>query len=54
MAIHPLASEFTELTQLDGSILDKPIEINEGCIDVPEGPGFGVNINDEALEKFKL
>ena len=54
MAIHPLASEFTELTQLDGSILDRPIEIINGCVTLPSGPGFGVNINDEALEKFKI
>ena len=54
MAIHPLASEFTELTQLEGSILDNPIEIINGCVNLPTGPGFGVSINDEALEKFKI
>ena len=54
MDAHPLASEFTELTQLEGSILDKQIEINDGCVSIPEGPGFGVNIDDEALEKFKI
>jgi muconate cycloisomerase len=54
MAIHPLASEFTELSQLDGSILNNPIEINDGCLSVPEGPGFGVSINEKSLEKFKL
>jgi|TARA_B110000263_G_scaffold107547_1_gene93980 muconate cycloisomerase len=54
MAIHPLASEFTEITQLNGSILENPLEINDGCLNVPIGPGFGVNINEKALEKFKL
>ena len=54
MEIHPLASEFTELTQLDGSILESPIEINDGCLNVPIGPGFGINIDEKALEKFKL
>ena len=54
MRIHPIASEFTELTQLEGSILDNPIEIINGCVNLPTGPGFGVSINDEALEKFKI
>ena len=31
-----------------------PLEINDGCLNVPIGPGFGVNINEKALEKFKL
>ena len=30
------------------------IEIINGCVTLPSGPGFGVNINDEALEKFKI
>ena len=54
MRIHPIASEFTELTQVDGSILTKPIKADSGFLNVPQGPGFGVDIDEDALEKYKI
>ena len=54
MRIHPLASEFTELTQVDGSILKEPLKAIDGCLDVPTGPGFGVEIDEDALEAYKI
>ena len=54
MRIHPLASEFTELTQVDGSILKEPLKAIDGCLDVPTGPGFGVEIDEDALESYKI
>ena len=54
MRIHPLASEFTELTQVDGTILKKPLKAIDGFLDVPTGPGFGVEIDEDALEAYKI
>lgn len=54
MKIHPLASEFTELSLLKDNILKHKIEIVAGCVKVPEGPGFGVELNEETFEKYKI
>ncbi|MBU8880660.1 hypothetical protein BGM26_17025 [Bacillus sp. FJAT-29790] len=50
--VHPLASEFTELTLLKANILKHSIEIEDGCVKVPNGPGFGVELNEEIFEKY--
>jgi len=54
MRVHPIASEFTELTQVDGSILKEPIKAIDGYLDIPNGPGFGVEIDDDALDKYRI
>ena len=54
MRIHPIASEFTELTQVDGSILKKPLEAVNGALSVPEEPGFGIEIDENALAEYQL
>ncbi len=54
MRNHPIPSEFTELTQVDGSILTEPLRLVEGCLPVPEGPGFGVGIDEGALKEYAL
>ncbi len=54
MRIHPIASEFTELTQVDGTILKQPLKVVDGRLTVPEGPGFGVEIDEDALEKYRI
>ena len=54
MRIHPLASEFTELTQVDGTILKKPLKAIDGYLEVPSGPGYGVEIDEDALEAYKI
>ena len=54
MKIHPIASEFTELTQVDGTILKEPLQVVDGCLKVPEGPGFGVEIDEDALEEYRI
>ncbi len=28
-------------------------EVSEGVVKVPEGPGLGVEVNEEALERFR-
>ena len=53
MKIHPLASEFTELSLLKKNILNHNIEIVDGCVEVPNKPGFGVDLNEKVLNECK-
>ena len=50
MKIHPLASEFTELTLLKEHIVNHELKIERGCVTVPDGPGFGVELNESVFE----
>ncbi len=54
MKTHPIASEFTELTQVDGTILTEALHLQDGHLMVPEGPGFGVDIDEDALKEYAL
>ncbi len=51
MKIHPISSEFTELSLLKTNILNQDIEIVEGSVKVPDGAGFGVELNNSNFEK---
>ncbi len=53
MKIHPLASEFTEITLLKKNILKHNIEITDGCLKVPDKPGLGVELNEDILNECK-
>ncbi len=53
MKIHPLASEFTELSLLKANILKHNIEIIDGCIKVPDKPGLGVELDEDILNECK-
>lgn len=53
MKIHPIASEFTELSLLKKNILDHDVEIINGCVKVPDKPGFGVEINEDILNECR-
>ncbi|MFA9517443.1 mandelate racemase/muconate lactonizing enzyme family protein, partial [Halopenitus sp. H-Gu1] len=54
MKNHPLASEFTELSQLDGTILSEPLQVKDGTLEVPDGPGFGVEIDDDRVHEYAI
>jgi L-alanine-DL-glutamate epimerase-like enolase superfamily enzyme len=54
MRKHPLASEFTELAQLDESILADPLEVSDGTLEVPDGPGFGIEVDEDRLQKYAI
>lgn len=53
MKIHPIASEFTELSLLKKNILKHNIDIIDGCVKVPNGPGFGVELDEDILNECK-
>jgi len=53
MKIHPIASEFTELSLLKKNILSHDIEIINGSVKVPNKPGFGVELNEDVLNECR-
>jgi L-alanine-DL-glutamate epimerase-like enolase superfamily enzyme len=45
------------LYTMDGfvdSILTKPIQIKDGLIRANDGPGFGLELNERVLEKYRI
>lgn len=52
MKIHEIASEFTELPLLKDNIFKEKIELVDGCLKVPEGPGFGVELDEDVFSKY--
>ena len=42
----------TVLHLLDGDILAQPLRFREGCVDVPEGPGLGVELDRDRVEAY--
>ncbi len=51
---HPYASEFTELSLLKANVLDYDVKIVNGEVAVPDGPGFGVNLDERVLQQYRL
>lgn len=45
------ASDFTEISKMEGWILDEPIVMDSSG---PGGPGLGVNIDEDALRKYTI
>ena len=35
-------------------LLTRPIQVSEGCHTIPDGPGLGVEVNEEAIERFRV
>ena len=54
MKNHPLASEFTELSLLKDNVLKFEPRIVDGCVRIPEGPGFGVELDEDAFAKYAV
>jgi len=54
MQTHPYASDFTELSQLKDNVLQLDVQIIDGYVSVPQGPGFGVELNEDVLDKYRL
>ena len=53
MEILPLASEFTELSLLKKNILKHDFKITDGCLNVPDKPGLGVELDEDQLAECK-
>ena len=53
-AAQPMVSHAIDshLPEQAGEIVTKPFVFRDGCLDVPDGPGLGVEIDPEQLERF--
>ena len=51
---HDLASEFTELSLLKKNVLAWDPKIVDGALRVPQGPGFGVELNEDVFDSCRL
>ncbi len=54
MKIHPLASEFTELSLLKKNVLKHHLEIVDGCLQVPDKPGLGVELDEDVFDECRM
>jgi L-alanine-DL-glutamate epimerase-like enolase superfamily enzyme len=48
----PTLAHQTHLTILEHDLLKEPFQFAEGCLDVPDGPGIGVEIDGDALQHY--
>jgi glucarate dehydratase len=48
----PTLAHQTHLTILEHDLLTERFEFTDGCLDVPDGPGIGVEIDRDALEHY--
>lgn len=39
---------------LSRELCHKPIQLEEGFLRVPQGPGLGVEVNEETIEKYRV
>jgi L-alanine-DL-glutamate epimerase-like enolase superfamily enzyme len=37
---------------LTGDVLNKPIRVNDGCADVPTGPGLGITVDEAKIQRL--
>ncbi len=49
--IHPVI-EFTEI-MIHDTLLPEPLELKDGYLDVPTGPGLGLELDPEKIEKYR-
>jgi len=42
------------VTPLREEILTEGIEVREGYVDIPKKPGLGIEVNEDALEKYRV
>ena len=52
--LEPVDSAYTKLLPPSEDIITKPFVYDNGALTVPEGPGLGVEIDDERFEKARL
>jgi muconate cycloisomerase len=49
-----LACEFTELSLLKANVLKYDFSVQNGCLAVPNDPGFGVDLDEAIFEKHRM
>jgi L-alanine-DL-glutamate epimerase-like enolase superfamily enzyme len=54
-AAEPTYSEFSVAdSPLAGGLLTEPFELDEGRLAIPDGPGLGIDLDDEAIERLRV
>jgi L-alanine-DL-glutamate epimerase-like enolase superfamily enzyme len=43
-----------EDTPIRWDITRQKMEMSDGCVHVPEGPGLGIDLNEETIERYRL
>ena len=51
--VYPVA-EMVGPAKLQGDLVSPALDLSNGYLDLPEGPGLGVELSDEALRKYSL
>lgn len=51
---HATWPAITCLNLYSDHLITKPIEVSEGCHTVPDAPGLGVEVDEDAIEKFRV
>ncbi len=51
---HATWPAITCLNLYSNHLLTHPIQVSEGCHKVPDAPGLGVEVNEEAVERFQV
>jgi muconate cycloisomerase len=46
------ATELFGYVMIEDDLIDEPLNYHDGRVDVPQGPGWGVTIDEEALKKY--
>jgi L-alanine-DL-glutamate epimerase-like enolase superfamily enzyme len=49
-----VACEFTEMSLLTDGILRPKVQLEDGCLRVPQGAGLGFALDEGALEKYRI
>jgi L-Ala-D/L-Glu epimerase len=50
----PFPADLTAFLRQEDDLLENPIEVRGGKIEVPAGPGIGVKISEEKLKRYRL
>ena len=50
----PFPADLTAFLRQEDDLLDPPLEVREGKIQVPDGPGVGVRISEQKLKRYRL
>jgi muconate cycloisomerase len=51
--VYPVA-EMVGPTKLKGDLVEPALDLRSGYLDLPDGPGLGVELSSGALEKFTI
>ncbi|MSQ21876.1 MAG: hypothetical protein EXR53_01000 [Dehalococcoidia bacterium] len=51
---HPFAHGLATGSLLESDLLSQPLEPTEGVLNIPHGPGLGVVVDEEALERYSI